>query len=177
MLMLLFYPYIKFFIGTLYPAYKTWKSIKRKDETTRRRWLKYWVSYGAFQLFELVADFTLAYILPFYIELKLISILWLVMGSKLIFDSIVNRELTKREKTIDKWLTKLKKLRDELIASVWYEVSRCSVKIITTVFSAMIPIPLGSDESETISQSGADESLVSEHSAVHRPMETIMEID
>lgn len=29
------YPYIKFTLGTLYPTYKTWKALKRKDETNR----------------------------------------------------------------------------------------------------------------------------------------------
>lgn len=97
--------------------------------------MKYWVSFAAFQVFEFVSDYTLAFIVPFYLELKITCILWLVMGTKLIFDSIVNRELTKREKTIDKWLNRFSKARNEMVALVWFEMSRCSVKIITMLMS------------------------------------------
>lgn len=123
--------------------------------------MKYWVSFSAFQLFELFADFTIGFILPFYIELKLISIVWLVLGTKLIFDSIVNRELTKREKSIDKWLNKIFKGRDELVAMIWYEISRCSIKIVTGGLSVLARAPelqgnnaspIGSDEDEAEQQ-------------------------
>lgn len=100
--------------------------------------MKYWVSFGAFQLFELVADFTIAFILPFYNELKLALIIWLVIGTKLVFDTIVNRELTKREKSIDRWLNKVSKLRDEFIASLWFELSRSSINIIRSLVTAVL---------------------------------------
>lgn len=58
-----------------------------------------------------------------------------MLGTKLIFDSIVNRELTKREKTIDKWLNRIGKARNELVAIIWFEVSRCSIKIFTALMS------------------------------------------
>lgn len=102
--------------------------------------MKYWVTYGAFQMFELFADFTLAFILPFYIELKILTIIWLVLGTKLVFDTIVNRELARREKSIDRWLHKLSKARDELLALVWYEVSQCSLKILTTLMSGGLSV-------------------------------------
>lgn len=102
--------------------------------------MKYWVSFSAFQLFEMVADITLAFILPFYIELKLLSVLWLVIGTKLIFDSIVHRELSKREKAIDRWLVKMSKARDEVIAIVWHEISRCSIRLITSLMAGGMSI-------------------------------------
>lgn len=100
--------------------------------------MKYWVSFGAFQLFELVADFTIGYVLPFYNELKLASIIWLVMGTKLVFDTIVNRELTKREKSIDRCLNKVSKLRDEFIASLWFELSRSTINILRSLLTAIL---------------------------------------
>jgi len=33
MFLSILYPYIKFAFGTLYPAYKTWKALKRKEDT------------------------------------------------------------------------------------------------------------------------------------------------
>lgn len=91
-------------------------------------------------MFELVADIILAFIIPFYIEIKMAVIMWLVLGTNLIYDTIVDRELKKREKSIDKWLTKVGKLRDELIALVWFEISRCSYKIITSIFSGSLSV-------------------------------------
>lgn len=97
--------------------------------------MKYWVSYSAFQMFEHVSDITLSFILPFYIELKIMSIMWLVLGARIVFDSIINRELTKREKSIDRYLGKLNKLRDELIAVIWFEISRFSVQLISSMMT------------------------------------------
>jgi len=91
-------------------------------------------------MFELVADVTLAFILPFYILIKLLCILWLVLGTKLIFDSIVNRELKKRERTIDRWLNKISKARDELVARIWYAISRCSVLFFTSLMSGGLSV-------------------------------------
>lgn len=102
--------------------------------------MKYWVSFGAFQAFELVADITISFIIPFYIELKLAAIMWLVLGTKLVFDSIVNRELTKREKSIDRCLNRVKKIRDEIVATIWFEISRCSVRIVTTLMSGGLSV-------------------------------------
>lgn len=155
MLLSILYPYARFTLGTLYPAYKTWKALKRKDETTRRRWMKYWVSFSAFQAFELIADFTIAYLIPFYIELKLLAILWLVHGTKFIFDTIVNRELTKREKSIDRWLTKIYKVRDEITALVWFEASRFLVRILTSLMSCGFSV-LTTDESSPMEQQGSN---------------------
>lgn len=104
--------------------------------------MKYWVSFGAFQAFEIVSDVTISFILPFYIELKLLSILWMVLGTKLIFDTIVNRELSRREKTIDRWLNKISKCRDELLAILWLEFSQCSVKILSALMTGGLSVLL-----------------------------------
>lgn len=111
-------------------------------------------------MFELVADITLAFILPFYIELKLAFLVWLVLGTKLIFDSIVNRELTKREKAIDRWLNKIGKARNELVAMVWYEISRCSIKIAATIMSGGLAVLIKSpDQSNEVSPTCSDEEV------------------
>lgn len=114
-------------------------------------------------MFELVADITLAFILPFYIELKLAFLVWLVLGTKLIFDSIVNRELTKREKAIDRWLNKVGKARNELVAMVWYEISRCSIKIAATIMSGGLAVLIKSpDQSNEVSPTCSDEEAEAE---------------
>lgn len=110
--------------------------------------MKYWVSYGLFQLAEFISDITLIFIMPFYYEIKLALLLWLVHGTKLVYDSIVNRELAKREKTIDKWLTRINKYRDEIIALFWFEISRCSVRIIAALMSSGMSVITKSQEPE-----------------------------
>lgn len=110
-------------------------------------------------MFELFADFSLAYILPFYNELKLISIIWLVMGTKLIFDTIINRELTKREKSIDRWLNKVSKVRDEIIASLWYEISRSSINLLRSLITTVLvngPALDGVEDEKQIAEVGTD---------------------
>lgn len=131
----LLYPYIKHALGTLYPAYKTWKVLKRKDETKRRRWMIYWVSFAAFQTIEPIADITIIFITPFYFLIKILIITWLVYGTRILYESIINRELTKREKAIDRWLNKIYKLREEIIAFVWFELSNGLVRMFTTLMS------------------------------------------
>lgn len=169
MLLTLFYPFIKFALGTLYPAYKTWKSLGRKDDTIRvslssrlmrgnmllmmkemtksngycvlpkphlqRRWMKYWVSFSVFQTIEYFADLTVAFVMPFYIEFKISALMWLVhMRASSLIDSAVDKELKKREKTIDKWL---KKINNEFIGVVWFELSRCSIKILAILLKSV----------------------------------------
>lgn len=102
--------------------------------------MKYWISFAFFQISESISDISLIFILPFYYELKLFVLLWLVHGTKLVYDSIINRELTKREKAIDKWLIKINKYRNELIALLWFELSRCSVKIISALMSSGLSV-------------------------------------
>lgn len=128
--------------------------------------MKYWVSFSAFQVFEYISDITLAFILPFYIELKVTFLCWLVLGTKLIFDSIVNRELTKREKTIDKWLNRIGKARNEFVAIIWFEVSRFWIKVLTSIMSgglsAIVTAPDQSDESmELDEQDGGHDAIES----------------
>lgn len=122
--------------------------------------MKYWVSFSAFQTVEPIADLTLAYFLPFYIELKFIAIIWLVLGTRLIFDSIVDKELTKCEKSIDKWLNRTTKIRDETISLIWYEFTRCSFKILTTIMTGGISVlaesPKRSNQTSPINSQDSD---------------------
>lgn len=134
-------------------------------------------------MFELVADIILGFIMPFYIEIKMAFIMWLVLGTNLIYDSIVDRELKKREKSIDKWLTRVGKLRDELIALVWFEVSRCSVKIITSIFSGSLlvlakDLPALQDDRKQEDQKEEDENENDEKNSDQASQEyEVMEVD
>lgn len=141
--------------------------------------MKYWVSFSAFQIAEFGADLTLAYIVPLYYEIKLSLILWIVLGTKMFFDSIVNRELTKREKAIDKFLTKSAKARDEVIATAWFEVSRCSVKIFTLLMTGGLSVlsktPIHSQQTSPICSDSEPESLEYYHQNRYGIMDNVHE--
>lgn len=125
--------------------------------------MKYWVSFAAFQSFELAADIILIFLIPFYYLFKLLVIVWLVYGTRMVYDTIINRELTKREKAIDKQLSKVFKLRDEIIATIWFEMSRCSVRIVTALMSGGLSVLTKShpEHSENHSSHKMDQSHIS----------------
>jgi len=97
--------------------------------------MKYWVSYSVFQVLEYFADLTVAFVMPFYLELKLCALMWLVhMRASSLIDSAVDKELKKREKNIDRWL---KKLNNEFVGVFWFQFSRVSVKILTFLLKSI----------------------------------------
>ncbi|XP_074600301.1 uncharacterized protein LOC141854503 [Brevipalpus obovatus] len=102
------YSNYKLIFGTLYPAYASYKAIKRKDVKQYTRWMMYWVCYGAFSATEFIADIFLSFWFPFYYEVKILFILWLLSsygnGAKILYKAIIHPELDKREIIIDSYI-------------------------------------------------------------------------
>lgn len=140
----------------------------KQNKTKQRRWMKYWISFAVFQTAEPLADVTIIFITPFYYLLKILLITWLVYGTKIIYDSIIDRELKKREKSIDRWLTKTYKLRDEFIALIWFELSRCSMRIITALMSGGLSVLVKShpEHSETNCYETSPQSIENIHNTI-----------
>jgi len=73
--------------------------------------MMYWMVFAAFTFLESFTDLTLFWI-PFYYELKLLFILWLVFaptrGSSVIFRKLLYPQLLKREKAIDDYVQRIK---------------------------------------------------------------------
>ena len=65
------------FIGTVYPAYLSFKAIETPETEDDKQWLTYWVVYSVYCV---VDDFTdvLLFWVPFYYVLKLVVLVWLV---------------------------------------------------------------------------------------------------
>jgi len=95
--------------GTLYPAYASYKAVKTKNVKEYVKWMMYWIVFAFFTTLETFADLFIAW-LPFYYELKILFVLWLLSpatkGASIVYRKIVHPQLSKREKDIDSYISK-----------------------------------------------------------------------
>eukprot|EP00055_Hartaetosiga_balthica_P008668 m.32935 g.32935 ORF g.32935 m.32935 type:complete len:208 (+) comp6422_c0_seq1:15-638(+) len=71
-------------LGTLYPAYCSYKAMRNRDNVAHLRWLRYWVCYALFVFVTTITDLFLFWV-PFYFYAKTAAILFLIFN-----DSAVN---------------------------------------------------------------------------------------
>jgi len=137
---------IQLCIGTLYPAYCSFKAIKNKDLKEYRRWLMYWVVFAFFCSGEIVSDFFLAFWFPFYSQIKLLIVLWLLnswtRGSSTIYQSLIQPYLIKNEQKIDSTLKEIRnKTYDKLYKLVCRVVTfarRIAMKNTKSIYAQVI---------------------------------------
>lgn len=91
--------------GTLYPAYASYKAIKTKNVKEYVKWMMYWIVFALFTCAETVTDIFLAFWFPFYYEIKIMLVLWLLSpatrGSSILYRKFVHPWLSSREQDID----------------------------------------------------------------------------
>ncbi|XP_035230219.1 receptor expression-enhancing protein 1-like isoform X2 [Stegodyphus dumicola] len=96
--------------GTLYPAYASYKAVKTKNVKEYVKWMMYWIIFALFTCVETFADILVSFWLPFYYEMKILFVLWLLSpatrGSSLLYRRFVHPQLTKHEKEIDEYISK-----------------------------------------------------------------------
>jgi receptor expression-enhancing protein 1/2/3/4 len=96
-------------LGTLYPAYASYKAVKTKNVKEYVKWMMYWIVFALFTCAETLADTFVSW-LPFYYELKIVFVLWLLSpatnGSSILYRKFVHPQLSKREKEIDSAIAK-----------------------------------------------------------------------
>ncbi|KAJ0010540.1 hypothetical protein Pint_34584 [Pistacia integerrima] len=63
-------------VGTVLPAYSTFKAIENDNRDEQRRWLLYWTVYGSFRAAEVFAD-KILYWFPLYYHVKFAFLVWL----------------------------------------------------------------------------------------------------
>lgn len=94
--------------GILYPAYSSYKTVRARNVRKYLRWMSYWVVYAAYTFVEIFTDIFLAFWFPFYYELKILFVLWLVcpatVGSSFIFSKVIAPYLNKYENIIDSYV-------------------------------------------------------------------------
>ncbi|KAK8730465.1 hypothetical protein OTU49_008020, partial [Cherax quadricarinatus] len=98
--------------GTLFPAYYSYKAVKTKNVKEYVKWMMYWIVFAFFTCFETLTDLFLSFWFPFYYELKILVVLWLLSpatrGSSILYRKFVHPWLTRREDDIDNCIAQAK---------------------------------------------------------------------
>merc|ERR1712224_1046111 len=92
------------FVGFVYPAYASFKSLEANDVNEDRLWLTYWVVYSCFCLIEGFLEYVLFWV-PFYYPIKLAFLFYLFLpqtkGAMMIYESFLSKALRPYVSMID----------------------------------------------------------------------------
>ncbi|UJR26641.1 hypothetical protein I4U23_007958 [Adineta vaga] len=96
-------------IGTLYPGYRSYKSLINSDLREVVNCLRYWIVFSIFIACETVTDILLSWF-PFYYWIKIFVVLWMISpaGSTVLYKRFVQPVLKEREQDIDQLLEQTK---------------------------------------------------------------------
>ncbi|VDP45389.1 unnamed protein product [Soboliphyme baturini] len=93
--------------GALFPAYHSYKVVKGRRLRDYVRWTMYWIVFALFLWIETLTD-VLLFWLPFYYELKIVFVIWLLSpytrGATILYKTFIHPTLTLHEEAIDDWL-------------------------------------------------------------------------
>uniref|UniRef100_A0A1Q3F676 Receptor expression-enhancing protein n=2 Tax=Culex tarsalis TaxID=7177 RepID=A0A1Q3F676_CULTA len=105
------FPGFRLLFGTLYPAYASYKAVRTKNVKEYVKWMMYWIVFAFFTCIETFTDILLSWF-PFYYEIKVILVLWLLSpatrGSSTLYRKFVHPMLTRREQEIDDYINQAK---------------------------------------------------------------------
>lgn len=94
------YPGFRIIFSIIYPGYRSFKAIRNKDIHEYLKWIVYWICYACFTCFELLTDALLSWF-PFYYELKVIFLIWLLgpssRGAMRMYKSLIHPSLISKE--------------------------------------------------------------------------------
>jgi len=92
-------------LGTLYPAYRSYKAVRTKNVKEYVRWMMYWVVFALFTTAETFTDVFIAFWFPLYFEIKIGMLVWLLSsttnGSSILYRKFVHPYLMRKEEKID----------------------------------------------------------------------------
>jgi len=98
--------------GTLYPAYRSYKAVKTKSVRDYVKWMMYWIVFALFLSAETFADLFVSWWMPFYYEIKIVFLLWLLSpytkGSSVLYRRFVHPMLSEKENEIDDIISRAK---------------------------------------------------------------------
>ena len=150
----------------LYPAYQSFKAVRENNPEKHAQWLTYWIVNSWFTVFELFGDSLLSWI-PFYHELKVALLIWLVTprfnGAEKIYKQVIHPYLVRYETDIDASISsireqgagKLDVLRDvgvRHLRSSSSEVIKLGQSVVFTSFLAVGKESAGSTRSMSTEQ-------------------------
>jgi receptor expression-enhancing protein 1/2/3/4 len=130
------YVCVKLVLGTLYPAYCSFKAVKTKNVKEYVQWMTYWIVYSVVLVTEEVTDLFLSFWFPLYYELKILLLLWLLSpttrGSTFLYRQVIHPTLSHREEEIDHFV---KKCKDEGVRYTKVAAQKVTSKVIETALA------------------------------------------
>lgn len=113
---------ITIFYAMLYPAYCSYKAVKTKDVKEYVHWMMYWIVFSIFSVLEVFADTFIGLWFPFYYELKILFIIWLLSpttrGGSTVYRRFIHPFFTRHESEIDSYIAEFK-LRTSSLLVQW----------------------------------------------------------
>ncbi|XP_034286580.1 receptor expression-enhancing protein 4 isoform X2 [Pantherophis guttatus] len=107
-------------LGTLYPAYASYKAVRNKDVREYVRWMMYWIVFALFMATEAITDTFVSWF-PFYYEIKMAFVIWLLSpytkGASVLYRKFVHPILSSKEKEIDHFICQAKERGYESLVS------------------------------------------------------------
>jgi len=98
------YQVFRISFAILYPAYSSYKAVKNKNAKEYVKWMMYWIVFAFFLVAETFTDICF-YWLPFYSELKIILLLWILSptakGASIVYRKLLQPQISRREADID----------------------------------------------------------------------------
>ncbi|KAI9228082.1 MAG: TB2/DP1, HVA22 family-domain-containing protein, partial [Piptocephalis tieghemiana] len=91
-------------VGTVFPAYASFKALQTTTQRDDKQWLTYWVVFGGFSIVEVFVDYIL-YWLPFYYLFKTFALMWLSLpqfqGAEYVYNQFLGPYLSAHYSKID----------------------------------------------------------------------------
>lgn len=95
---------IIFVVGSVWPAYQTYKAVVESEASMMSRWLQYWFIFALFSQINSMVDMVGEY-LPLYWEAKVAFFVWLTVdkykGATYLFDRYAKKALGDKTAAID----------------------------------------------------------------------------
>lgn len=95
-------------ITVLYPAILSIRAIQSQEDDDDKVWLTYWMVFGVFNVMETFLGFIFWFV-PYWEWVRLGLFVWLLMpqfkGAKVIYDKVLQPQLTANKATIEKWIS------------------------------------------------------------------------
>jgi len=114
------------FVGFVYPAYASFKSLETPDSKDDRLWLTYWVVYSCFCLIEGFLEYVLFWV-PFYYPIKLAFLFFLFLpqtqGAMNLYEKFLRPALKPYVTMIDHHTNEVAKKAQAMASSVTGEAA------------------------------------------------------
>ncbi|KAG1655411.1 Receptor expression-enhancing protein 4 [Nymphon striatum] len=109
------------------------------------KWMMYWIVYALFTCIETFADIFASFWLPFYYELKILFVLWLISpyteGSSFLYRKFIHPKLDKHEQEIDEYILQFReKGYEKLLALGNKGISMASNVVLQTALKVILKL-------------------------------------